>query len=108
MSKDRKIITEEKLQSHDYYRIQVQFANRNDKILWAALYNFTAEYYPDIAKRIRDYTSDEVMRKLLRDFRTMLDSNADVKRLHRKWLRENVSGESLLREINAIISRNRL
>ena len=97
-----KKVTEEKLNSTDYYRIQMQLKKRKDKLRWSTMYNFIAERYPHIAERIRDDGVSQVMKRLEADFRTMIDSNPNIEEQFNEWLKERVANQHLIQELYLI------
>ena len=96
-------ITEEKLNRKDYFRPQVQFKKRNDKIDWAAKYGFIAEHYHEIAAKIRDDTAVEIKKRLKHDFNTILKANPKARLQFDFWLEENVIDLKLRKEISRVV-----
>lgn len=98
-------ITEEKLNRKDYFRAQVQFKKRDDKIVWAAEYGFIAERYPEIAEKIRDDTASEIKKRLKHDFNTILKSNNKAPLEFDLWLMQNVVDSKLQKEVSKIVNK---
>ena len=95
------VITKDKLERRDYYRVQMQLSPEA-KTRYAAFYNFMARKYPDNANKVRDYFSTIVIKRVMEEFESIWKSNPTARAIYPRWMEENIDPQ-LWGEINQII-----
>lgn len=107
--KQRRILSEKNLKRSDSFRVQVQLKARENKILWACIYNWIAEDYPEVAERIikSEEIADAVIKRLKQEFRTILNSDNFARDKQNAFLNEILDDTDLdlQKEVDRIINR---
>lgn len=105
----RRIVNEKNLKKADSFRVQVQLKDREHKILWAVVYNWIAEEYPEVAERIikNEEIADMVIKRLKQEFRTIIISDSKALDKHMIFRNEVLANDDInLRvEVDNIINK---
>lgn len=102
---DNRQVTEVTLNRPDSFRIQTQIKSREKKLLWAAIYNWIAREYPEVAERIRNYLADLILERLEQEFKTIINTDPTAKLKHDRFLEHTIPDAAIRKEAQIVISK---
>jgi len=97
-------ISNKKLATADHYRVQTQSKDRRQKLTFAIFQTFMSDKHPKTWQKIRDESYSQVVSRLIKAFKIMMDRDPEIARELWEYTNKNICEDELLEEATKIIN----